>query len=104
MMRSYLVAKAAGADHTQALQMIVQTWYGRSPLKAHAFWNNYCRNEAGGGSFHYVAPNKTKDEADMKGFVYCLILDEHQFEDHGDSIIDHMEEIYNRLKTEFSPR
>ena len=46
MMRTYFVAKAAGADHTRAMQNIVHTWYRDSPARAYEFWIRYWRIQA----------------------------------------------------------
>jgi hypothetical protein len=97
MMRNYFDAKATGADHTQALQIVVHTWYSNSPVKAKTFWERHWRIQAGVPPL--ALPNMTKDEAELQCLLYCLILDgSGSSEVPGMNLVGQIEDIYNEFK------
>ena len=112
MMRGYFAAKADGADHIRALNIIVQTWYQGSPTRAYNFWNRYWRIQAEVIGCHYAFPRRLSGgvalkeinaEAQLKGLVFCLVQDRRNpfLDDEALWLIVNLEEIHAEVKAEF---
>lgn len=102
MMTSYFVAKAGGAEHTQALQMIVQTWYGNSSTKAQEFWYRHRRTEAevkAAFGSSYVSPDLTEEAQELHSIVWSLLGNVK--ETKGPWIYAQIRELYDELAAEF---